>query len=217
MSYVPCGVFKPCTEIEGRNDVEEQRFAYDCPICSSSEYQYWLVWKVVIIFGGLFSYSRGCTISGHSVLFVILLPIDIVAFVYLVYQTIGKKKIKQGISQIAHGEIDYKIDTTGLSGEQKEVAELVNVIGTGLNKAVEKSVKNERLKTDLITNVSHDIKTPLTSIINYVELLKQENFEDPKIRRYIEVLEQKSQRLKTLTEDVVEALKSKFPEIFHWI
>lgn len=165
------------------------------------------VWKVVIIFGGLFLIHGAAQISGHSVLFVILLPIDIVAFVYLVYQTIGKKKIKQGISQIAHGKIDYKIDTTGLSGEQKEVAELVNVIGTGLNKAVEKSVKNERLKTDLITNVSHDIKTPLTSIINYVELLKQENFEDPKIRRYIEVLEQKSQRLKTLTEDVVEASK----------
>lgn len=165
------------------------------------------VWKVVIIFGGLFLIHGAAQISGHSVLFVILLPIDIVAFVYLVYKTIGKKKIKQGISQIAHGEIDYKIDTTGLSGEQKEVAELVNVIGTGLNKAVEKSVKNERLKTDLITNVSHDIKTPLTSIINYVELLKQENFEDPKIRRYIEVLEQKSQRLKTLTEDVVEASK----------
>lgn len=165
------------------------------------------VWKVVIIFGGLFLIHGAAQISGHSVLFVILLPIDIVTFVYLVYQTIGKKKIKQGISQIAQGEIDYKIDTTGLSGEQKEVAELVNVIGTGLNTAVEKSVKNERLKTDLITNVSHDIKTPLTSIINYVELLKQENFEDPKIRRYIEVLEQKSQRLKTLTEDVVEASK----------
>lgn len=146
-------------------------------------------------------------ISGHSILFVVLLPIDLVVFIYLIYQAVGKKKIKQGISQIAQGEIDYKIDTVGLHGEQKEVAELVNIIGEGLNTAVEKSVKNERLKTDLITNVSHDIKTPLTSIINYVELLKQENFEDPKIRRYIEVLEQKSQRLKTLTEDVVEASK----------
>ena len=68
-------------------------------------------------------------------------------------------------------------------------------------------MKSERLKTDLITNVSHDIKTPLTSIINYVELLKQENFENPKIQRYLEVLEAKSQRLKTLTEDVVEASK----------
>ncbi|MFR8180384.1 MAG: sensor histidine kinase [Dorea sp.] len=68
-------------------------------------------------------------------------------------------------------------------------------------------MKSERLKTDSITNVSHDIKTPLTSIINYVNLLKQEKFDDPKIQRYIEVLEEKSQRLKTLTEDVVEASK----------
>ena len=68
-------------------------------------------------------------------------------------------------------------------------------------------MKSERLKTDLITNVSHDIKTPLTSIINYVNLLKQEKFDDPKIQRYIEVLEEKSQRLKTLTEDVVDVYK----------
>lgn len=68
-------------------------------------------------------------------------------------------------------------------------------------------MKNERLKTDLITNVSHDIKTPLTSIINYVDLLKRENFTDPKIRGYLDILEAKAQRLKTLTEDVVEASK----------
>ena len=89
----------------------------------------------------------------------------------------------------------------------KEIAEKVNSIGEGLEAALAKSMKSERLKTDLITNVSHDIKTPLTSIINYVELLKQEDLKDPKIQRYIEVLEQKSQRLKTLTEDVVEASK----------
>ena len=72
---------------------------------------------------------------------------------------------------------------------------------------MEAAVKSERLKTDLITNVSHDIKTPLTSIINYVDLLKRENFENPKIRGYLEILDEKSQRLKTLTEDVVEASK----------
>lgn len=72
---------------------------------------------------------------------------------------------------------------------------------------VEASMKNERLKTDLITNVAHDIKTPLTSIINYIYLLKKENFTDPKIQGYLDVLEAKAQRLKTLTEDVVEASK----------
>ena len=73
---------------------------------------------------------------------------------------------------------------------------------------MEKSVRDERLKTDLITNVSHDIKTPLTSIINYVDILKRENFQDPKIQNYLNILEMKAQRLKTLTEDVVEASKS---------
>ena len=103
--------------------------------------------------------------------------------------------------------MEYKIDVNALPGEQRDIAEKINTIGEGLDRAVEESIKSERLKTDLITNVSHDIKTPLTSIINYVELLKQENFQDPKIQRYIEVLEEKSQRLKTLTEDVVEASK----------
>ena len=73
---------------------------------------------------------------------------------------------------------------------------------------MEDSVKNERMKTELITNVSHDLKTPLTSIINYVDLLKRENPTDPKIQNYIAVLEDKAQRLKTLTEDVVEASKA---------
>ena len=78
----------------------------------------------------------------------------------------------------------------------------------GLDAAVEESLKNERMKTELITNVSHDIKTPLTSIINYVDLLKRENPQDPKIQGYLEILEEKSLRLKTLTEDVVEASKA---------
>ena len=102
---------------------------------------------------------------------------------------------------------NIRISLEHLRGEQREVAEMLNDIGTGLQKAVEKSVKSERLKTDLITNVSHDIKTPLTSIINYVDILKRSNIEDPKIQGYLEILEAKAQRLKTLTEDVVEASK----------
>mgnify|MGYP000588633651 CR=1 FL=1 len=88
------------------------------------------------------------------------------------------------------------------------MADYINHIGEGLDAAVENSLKNERMKTELITNVSHDIKTPLTSIINYVDLLKRENPEDPKMRGYLEVLENKAQRLKVLTEDVVEASKA---------
>ena len=81
-------------------------------------------------------------------------------------------------------------------------------ISTGLTKAVNEQVKSERLKADLITNVSHDLKTPLTSIISYVDLMKRENIENPRVQEYLEVLDQKSTRLKTLTEDLVEASKA---------
>ena len=125
----------------------------------------------------------------------------------MVHQAIGRNRLGRGIERIASGEVDYKIPLNGLKGGQRDIAEKINTIGEGLDAAVAASMKNERLKTDLITNVSHDIKTPLTSIINYVDLLKRENFADPKIRGYIEVLEAKAQRLKNLTEDVVEASK----------
>lgn len=88
------------------------------------------------------------------------------------------------------------------------MAEHLNNISSGLDSAIQEQVKSERLKASLITNVSHDIKTPLTSIINYVDLLKREKIQDPKIAAYLEVLDQKSQRLKTLTEDLVEASKA---------
>ena len=87
------------------------------------------------------------------------------------------------------------------------MAETVNNVGKGLQAAIQEQMKSERLKADLITNVSHDIKTPLTSIINYVDLLKREDISDPKIKGYIDILDSKSQRLKQLTEDLVEASK----------
>jgi len=166
------------------------------------------VWKVgLALVGFLFIQMLLFASSGFGFFIFLLLLADAAAFVWLIYQAIGRDIIKKGIENIAGGEVDYKIPLKYLKGDQKKIAEKINSIGEGLEAALEKNIKNERLKTDLITNVSHDIKTPLTSIINYVELLKQENFEDPKIQRYIEVLEAKSQRLKTLTEDVVEASK----------
>ena len=83
----------------------------------------------------------------------------------------------------------------------------MNSIGEGIDEAVNTSMKDEKLKADLITNVSHDIKTPLTSIINYVDLIKREDIDNERIREYVEVLDQKSQKLKQLTEDLVEASK----------
>ena len=138
---------------------------------------------------------------------IVMLAAEAVALVVVVRSTLGRNRIRKGVSAIAEGQVDYQIPLEGLSGEQRGVAEQINKIGDGLDRALEASMKNERMKTDLITNVSHDIKTPLTSIINYVELLKRENFEDPKIQNYLQILEEKAFRLKTLTEDVVEASK----------
>ena len=113
-----------------------------------------------------------------------------------------------GLKKISDGELQYKIKTDTLTGKQKVMAEYINNIGSGLDAAVENSLKKERMQTELITNVSHDLKTPLTSIINYVDLMKRENPTDPKIQEYLRILDEKSQRLKVLTEDVVEASKA---------
>jgi signal transduction histidine kinase len=117
-------------------------------------------------------------------------------------------QINQALLHISQGNTTYKINTVSFNGKERELAEHINHIGTGLEAALQEKVRSERLKTDLITNVSHDIKTPLTSIINYVDLIKREGIKDEKILGYLEVLEQKSHRLKTLTEDLVEASKA---------
>lgn len=128
--------------------------------------------------------------------------------VFLVWRSSQMKQIHAGVKKIADGSLDYHLPLENLSGEARRLAMQINRISGGLKNAIEASVKNERMKTDLITNVSHDIKTPLTSIINYVDLLKREKIEDPRIQGYIDVLDKKSQRLKTLTEDLVEASKA---------
>jgi signal transduction histidine kinase len=112
-----------------------------------------------------------------------------------------------GINRIRNGEVEYKLDVDSLSGASREMADAVNNIGEGIRKAVHTSMKDEQMKSDLITNVSHDIKTPLTSIINYVDLLKRLKIEDEPAKGYIDVLVEKSQRLKQLTDDLVEASK----------
>lgn len=168
-----------------------------------------ILWKTVLPLAGvilihwfvIFSYSR----RGWMILLMIASEITVVYFV--LRSVVMKGKVTKGIQEIASGNVGYQIPLEGLRGESIEMAEKINDIGNGMKRAVDEGLRSERLKTDLITNVSHDIKTPLTSIINYVDLLKRENIEDPKIQGYLEVLEAKAQRLKTLTEDVVEASK----------
>lgn len=145
--------------------------------------------------------------GGNEMIFLAMLLAELAAVYMVVRGAIDKEQIRKGIKEIASGNVKYQIPLEKVHGESREMAELVNRIGDGLSNAVAAEMKSERLKTDLITNVSHDIKTPLTSIINYVDLLKRENLEDLKIQGYLDILEAKAQRLKTLTEDVVEASK----------
>lgn len=133
--------------------------------------------------------------------------VDVGVLVVLLWNQVNRNKIVDGINQICKGDMTYQIDLKSMHGENRMLATAVNNIGDSIRTAVETSMKDEKLKADLITNVSHDIKTPLTSIINYVDLLKREHVEEEPIKGYIAVLDAKSQRLKQLTDDLVEASK----------
>lgn len=122
-------------------------------------------------------------------------------------KAVEQYQIRLGVEKIRDGALSGKIDIEQLHGEEKSLAEAINNIGEGLLHAVDDSTKNERMKADLITNVSHDIKTPLTSIINYVNLMKLEKIDNERVKGYIKILDEKSQRLKQLTADLVEASK----------
>jgi signal transduction histidine kinase len=139
---------------------------------------------------------------------VVLIGLDYKAYHYLFTTSMQEDKIADAIETIANGDTSYQMPLDGLYGKELTMANNINQIGTGLERAIQEQFKSERLKADLITNVSHDIKTPLTSIINYVDLIKREHIENDHLKEYLTVLEQKSQRLKTLTEDLVEASKA---------
>lgn len=113
-------------------------------------------------------------------------------------------RIRETLQRIAEGELDISLELQEFHGMEKEMAEAINRIQGGLRDAVEARMKDEKMKADLITNVSHDIKTPLTSIVNYVELLKREKLESETAMKYVHIISDKAQRLKTLTEDLVE-------------
>ena len=140
----------------------------------------------------------------------IILMLVVTAFLLalLFYFAVVLQKIKLGGERIAKGDLQYKIDTKYMYCDFKKFAESLNNINDGLQEAINEKMKSEHFKTELITNVSHDIKTPLTSIINYVDLIKKEEIENEKLVEYIDVLDRQSARLKKLVEDLVEASKA---------
>ena len=133
---------------------------------------------------------------------------SIALLLYLCWWAWQWKKIRQGACEIISGNTGYQINNSRMPPDLRAHADELNNLGQTIGAAVEERLRSEHFKTELITNVSHDLKTPLTSIINYVDLLKKEQIDDPKVQEYIGVLDRKSQRLKKLTEDLVEASKA---------
>ena len=133
--------------------------------------------------------------------------LTIIYLIMLIKDLVYIDKIMVGAKAAAEGKLTYKIDEKG-RGHLKELAHDINNIKEGLKKSVENEMKSENMKTELITNVSHDLKTPLTSIINYIDLLKREEIEPENARDYINILDKKAQRLKALIEDLFEVSKA---------
>ena len=163
--------------------------------------------RVALPFAGFVFFNILVVLVGGVVGALMAIVLNGVLLRFLRKENLARKNILEGISRICDGDLSYQIDTEKLVGDNKILAENVNQIGNAIEEAVRTSMKDERLKADLITNVSHDIKTPLTSIINYVDLLKRENIQGERAQEYLRILDEKSQRLKQLTLDLVEASK----------
>ena len=166
------------------------------------------MWSIVLVVLGIsfiefmfvMSYSYGAIFGWFLLEKIIILPI----IFYIVWMLL---QLKKGGEILASGKLDYQISEEKLKGDFKEHAHHLNNIAKGMSLAVEEKMKSERMKMELITNVSHDIKTPLTSIINYSDLIGKEHSENETINEYAEVLYRQSKRLKRLIEDLVEASK----------
>ncbi len=172
-----------------------------------------LVKKTVLICAAVLAFDLLVTViclsAGALDFFLVLAVLNAVAIaVLIIFTAIQLQRIKNGGEKIAEGDIDYKIDTSYMFPEFREFCGSLSNISAGMQNAVDEKMKSERMRTELITNVSHDIKTPLTSIINYVDLIKKEQPENEKIKEYVTVLDRQSSRLKKLIEDLVEASKA---------
>ncbi len=170
-----------------------------------------LLWKAILGFCVYFFFSVFsflAAINGSGFFGLLYFALNLAVLFGLCFFVLQLNQLKKGGERIAKGDFETKIDTSHLYWEIKDYAKTLNDIGRGMSLAVEERLKSERLKAELITNVSHDIKTPLTSIINYVDLLKKEEMENDMAKEYLEVLDRQSTRLKKLTEDLVEASKA---------
>lgn len=168
-----------------------------------------LSFKLGLILGGVTLLELIILSSGDVGMMMLLLFVFKIFEIPLIYRVVFQlKKILDGGRCMTNGDYSHPIDTNHMRGPIKEHANHMNNIGQGISRAVDEQMKSERFKTELITNVSHDIKTPLTSIINYVDLMEKEEIDNPKVQEYLEVLDRQSARLKKLIEDLMEASKA---------
>ncbi len=168
------------------------------------------IWRTVVFllcYGliDVFLYLFTGNFMGYFIIMIFKYLIVLPLIFYLVYQF---RKLQKGAEHIKDGGFTEQIDTEKLHGEFRAFGDTLNTISDGLGKAVDARMRSERMKTELITNVSHDIKTPLTSIINYADLLKKEKIENERAGEYIEVIDRQASRLKKLITDLVEASKA---------
>lgn len=167
-----------------------------------------LVWKTALVWGGIsFVELAACLSERAEACLVVWFLEKLVLTPVILLFAIGLKKLQDGARRMAAGDM-APVPEKFLFPDERKHAQSLNSIGQGARLAVEKQLKSERLKTELITNVSHDLKTPLTSIISYVDLLKKEGLASEHAPEYVDVLDRQSQRLKKLTEDLVEASKA---------
>ena len=170
-----------------------------------------LFWQAGLLFVGFGFLELLCLLgvwnngAGMALLWLLLKVVELIFFIRLVLQLIH---LQAGGQKLTQGDLNYQLPLEKLHGPFRAHGEALNNVRQGIQHAVEEQMKSERMKTELITNVSHDIKTPLTSIVNYVDLLKKEDIDNPKAQEYLEVLDRQSKRLKKLTEDLVEASKA---------
>lgn len=167
-----------------------------------------LLWKTALVMAGVFFLEMLFVLAGYGSvdgIFIIMKAVELLAALYI---ALNLRTLQKGGEKLADGDFSSPIDTRYLIGDFKRYGQELNDVQSGLEQAVQEQMKAEHLKTELITNVSHDIKTPLTSIVNYVDLLKKENISSPNAQEYIAVLDRQSHRLKKLTEDLVEASKA---------
>lgn len=159
-----------------------------------------------LIAGAILLYTFILTILAASHELGLLLVFILIAAVFTIKKLDSANNIINGIFELKNGNTDYRIEDCS-DKLFRPISEAINTIGDGINKAVEEKTKSERMKSELITNVSHDLKTPLTSIINYTDLLSQMNLTPDEANDYVKIIGQKAERLKCLTNDLFDISK----------